>query len=515
MNHVSETLLSRLSDYVAESAGWCFPREKWRDLERGILGVARELGFSKAEDCIQSLLSQAASKERMDALARHLTVGETYFIRETRSFAILEEHIFRELIDSRKDTTKTIRIWTAGCCTGEEPYSIAMLLDRMIPDIENWSIVIHGTDINPVFLNKAAEGLYGEWSFRGTPEWLREKYFERKGRGYRIIPRIKRLVRFSYLNLKSDQFPSPVNGFGNLDLISCRNVLMYFVQSHASNIVEQFHQSLAAGGWLMVGASETSHISFSQFSLVNFPGAVFFRKDLTRRNDTGPFQSTGPGQFNLEHASRDVQRTTLCPTTPGIPDLYLKTPEHRATSTFLSEPSGSTRATHSDPGLYEGKKGHRKNDHDLKVTASDGISILLEAAQAADDLEALAKTHANQGKLEEAAQCCREAISRNRLNPKTHYLLAMILQEQGEASESIASLNKALYLDPEFVIAYFALGNILSSEGRNAESRKRFESAYALLPKYAREEILPESDGITAGRLGEVIEPIITARAIA
>src|SRR5713226_6708028 len=190
---ISALLLSQLSEFVAAQMGLHFPRERWRDLERGIGSAAREFDFKDAQECLQWLISSPLTRSQIGILARHLTVGETYFFREKRSFEVLEEHVLPELFRARGDADLRLRVWSAGCCTGEEPYSIAMLLDRLIPNPEKWSVTILATDINPRFLRKAAEGVYREWSFRDTPAWVRGRYFKRRSDGrFEIKPHLRK-----------------------------------------------------------------------------------------------------------------------------------------------------------------------------------------------------------------------------------------------------------------------------------------------------------------------------------
>ena len=169
--------------------GLYFPEARWGDLERGIVSSARELGFADIEAFSKWLRSTPLTKNHVEILANHLTVGETYFFREKESFQVLEEHVFSELIRTRHENEKRLRIWSAGCSTGEEPYSIAILLSRLIPDLKDWNITITATDINLRSLKKASEGLYSEWSFRSAPSWIKESYFKRIENGhYEIIP---------------------------------------------------------------------------------------------------------------------------------------------------------------------------------------------------------------------------------------------------------------------------------------------------------------------------------------
>ncbi len=509
MTAILETSLARLSEYVASQAGWHYPKERWRDLARGVEGMARDLGFGDAEACVQWLLSHPTSREQIDLLARHLTVGETYFIRESGTFEALEDHILRDLIRFRRDSDRTLRIWTPGCCTGEEPYSLAILLDRMIPDLDRWNITILGTDINRGFLQKALDGIYGEWSFRGTPRWIKDKYFSSAGNScYEIVPRLKRMVRFSYLNLKRDPFPGGLDDGDRPDLISCRNVLMYLVQEHADEIVKRFYQALADPGWLIVSASETSHVSYDQFETVNFPGAVFFKKDsasgrISTPRLTSAFiwaldERVNPAFGVTDEAAIESNLEANEFESPALPEGLVEE--------SVPEAWPVTYETALD--LYErgsyAEAAQRLETTLLEEGLSDSLSDRCKQA-----ITLLVRAYANQGKLPEALTWCRRAIASDKLNAAAYYLLATILQEQGEIDEAIGSLNKALYLDQNFVIAHFALGNNLLMLGKAAESRRGFESAITLLSNYRHDEVLAESEGMTAGRLAEIVNSIV------
>jgi len=150
---VPETLLGRLSEFVASCFGLHFPRERWNDLERGALAASRECGFHDEVDrFLRELLSSALNKNhdknQLETLVSHLTVGETYFFRERRSLDALEQRIVPELIRLRRDRGRELKIWSAGCATGEEPYSIAIMLSAMLPELADWRITITATDLN-------------------------------------------------------------------------------------------------------------------------------------------------------------------------------------------------------------------------------------------------------------------------------------------------------------------------------------------------------------------------------
>ena len=161
--------LSMVCEVIASRMGLRFPVERWIMLRRNLVLAARELGFQNMDRFIQWLLSSPINKTQMEILAAHLTISETYFWRESKVFTALTDFILPELIKSKKKGEKSIRIWSAGCSTGEEPYSIAIALHKTIQKIEDLNITILATDINPRALDKAIAGFYGAWSFRNSP----------------------------------------------------------------------------------------------------------------------------------------------------------------------------------------------------------------------------------------------------------------------------------------------------------------------------------------------------------
>ena len=175
------------------------------------------------------LASSNPTPAQIRILASHLTVGETYFFRERASFQALEERILPELIAKRLGRDRRLRIWSAGCCTGEEPYSIAISLDKILPDSRGWDVSLLATDINQDYLKKAKEAVYGEWSFRDHADASLESYFTKvRGSRDRLVPRIRRRVTFQSLNLAEDPISFPDkrhNGSGRHHLPKCADVL--------------------------------------------------------------------------------------------------------------------------------------------------------------------------------------------------------------------------------------------------------------------------------------------------
>lgn len=439
------SLLPALSDFLARQIGLHFPRERWPDLLRGLHGTARELHFKNVPDYIDRLLSQPLNKQQIEILARHLTIGETYFFREPQVFEALQHHVLPALIEARQQSTRQLRVWSAGCSTGEEAYSLAILLHRMIPDIAEWNITVLGTDINPQALEKAAAGIYGEWSFRGAPPWLREKYFMSAGKNlHEIIPSIRKMVTFAYLNLADDTYPSLASNTSAMDIVFCRNVMMYFEPGLARQVVDRLYQALLENGWLVVSPSEISQSSFERFVSIYLPGAILHRKSLIPQKTR---QSATPTPAETVAAIRSAAPKAMAK--PKTADIVEKIDVH---------------------------------------------AMLLKA-----------RTQANRGELPTARELCESAVETDRLNPVGHFLLGAILQEMGRNSEAAISHKRALYLDPGFVLAHFALGNIYRDQRKPHVAAKHFENALLILEKHREDDLLPESEGLTAGRLMEII----------
>ena len=468
---LSSPLLSQLSEFVATQTGLYFPQERWGDLERGIAAAAPDFNFPDRESCARWLLSAPLTRQMNEILASHLSVGETYFFREKQSLGIFEEHILPRLLQSRRQNERRLRIWSAGCSTGEEAYTIAILLDRLIPDLKEWNITILATDFNPKFLRKAAQGVYGEWSFRDAPVWLRERYFtqEKDGR-FEILPRIRKMVTFSYLNFADDVYPSLLNNTSAMDVILCRNVLMYFTAQRAKQVVGNFYRAQVDGGWLIVSPVEASNTSLSSFTPVDFPGAVLYRK--------------------MVNAESQVRNLKLCVS------------EHQVTQSFRE-----TEA--APPSLPVAQTEPVVAVADIHVAQAE--QLLSPQPDECEVPSRMARSCANQGRLSEALEWCEKAIAADKMNPAHHYLLATILQELGQHDIAIQSLMRALYLDPDFVLAHFSLGNLHQSQRRYRQAQRYFGNVLVMLRKHPQEEILPEADGLTAGRLVEIVTSLLAS----
>lgn len=181
------------------------------------------------------------------------TSGETYFFRDRGQFDLLRLRLLPELIERRR-AEKTLRLWSAGCASGEEVYSLAMLVDMLLPQREGWNIFILGSDISPAALARARRGRYGPWSFRITPPELQQRYFRHSGDEWELDERIRRMVSFRAGDLVSQ--PCPGAELRDMDLILCRNVFIYYGAEAVGAIADKLAAALSEGGYLMTGHTE-------------------------------------------------------------------------------------------------------------------------------------------------------------------------------------------------------------------------------------------------------------------
>jgi chemotaxis protein methyltransferase CheR len=492
---ISHSMLSQLSEFVASHFGLHFSKERWPDLQRGLYAAAQEYGCRHGLDgYVQELLSPALTQRQLEGLACRLTVGETYFFREKRSLEILERDIVPELIRSGAGLGRAIRIWSAGCATGEEPYSVAIVL-RKLMGLKKWNVEILATDLNAKSLQKAVEGIYREWSFRGTPAWVRSAYCDAVGdECWAITPAIQKMVTFAPLNLMDDVYPPLSNCTNGFDVIFCRNVLMYLTPEAMRKVVRQLHRSLATDGWLIVSPTETSHELFFEFARVDFGDVTLYRKSATHSRKTLTLPSVvcaangfSPQLTEQRFENAGAAMALHCSTGPQSEDR--KIPSENAEPPAPSY--GLALALH-ELGRYE--------------DAQQVIAALL--SQNGNDAPAmllLARAYANQGKLAAALVWCDKAIAADKMAARAYYLRATILQEQGSLPEALFAFKQTVYAEPQFVLGHFSLGNLALNRGKLRESEKHFENVLLLLAQYEPEDIVPESEGLTAGRLREVI----------
>lgn len=456
----SSEVLARLSDWATAQFGLRFPPDRWNELARGMASAALELGISDLEGWAATL-ADLPPGEQLKTIANHLTISETYFFRHRETFTALEREIFPTRIAERRQQGRMLRIWSAGCASGEEPYSVAILLRQRFADFRPEQVAITGTDLNSRVLGRAQRALYSEWSFRDVPDVVKQGWFQRKPNGrHEVGPEIRKMVRFVQLNLAAPHYPAEFGERGDFDVILCRNVLMYFSAEWQERIVRRLTEALAPGGWLIVGPCD---ITAAQSAAL-----------VLRQSSPGIYQKVGAEELQRSATSVRPEPATQAwlPADPPAPDQKRKA----ATIEKWMPPA----APASPP---------------IAAAASEG-----EAASR------VAQSHADRGELNEALAACDAAIAADKTNASHHYLRACILQEQNRGAEAAEAFRRVLFLDPHSVMAEFALGCLAEREGRPEQARHHFTVVLRLLAEGNRGDAVPGSEGLTVARLRAVVE---------
>ena len=265
---MNSLLLSEIADVVRNSCGLVVDPAR-RDVLVGLVGMRCER--LELDGPAAYLGRIRTDSQELQTLIEGLTIGETYFARIPPQIRALQDLVLPSLL-ARGD--RKIRIWCAGCSTGEEPYTIALLLAKLLPpDFAGWDVQVIGTDINSGALAAAREGRYGQRAVGLLGDDDLKRYFRRDGNGWTVGQQLRRIVEFRQHNLTVD--PPPAS---KLDLILCRNVLIYFDRPVMLDVVDGLHSALVPGGWLLLGHSETLWRLYDGFELVRHDDAFLYRR---------------------------------------------------------------------------------------------------------------------------------------------------------------------------------------------------------------------------------------------
>lgn len=274
-----EAIFRLLRDLIKDYCGIYFDDSSRYILERRLANRLRLQHMRDFREYYRYLMYDKRRDDELAAIIDILTVNETYFFREQNQLKAFIDEIIPEIYERNKEK-KRIRIWSAGCSTGEEPYTIAILvLEKGIPD--NWDIDIVASDINQRVLQVARKGVYKKNSFRTTNNYFLLKYFEEEqGGNFKISDAVKNVVNFSYLNILD---PFKVKFVGQVDVIFCRNVFIYFDNAVRKRVVKNFYDRLVEGGYLLLGHAESLMNISTAFTLKHLKNDMVYQKPLKAR----------------------------------------------------------------------------------------------------------------------------------------------------------------------------------------------------------------------------------------
>ena len=271
----SEESLSRIRDLLYAKTGIYLRDEKLRFLERRVDARARNHNITSTRDYYR-FLHLDRSGEELQELVDATVVPETYFFRNYPQLKLLAEQVLPEVTEEKRKTgERGLNLLSAGCSTGEEPYTLAIILREMLDDLDAWNIRIDAIDINRKSLQKAQEGRYGSRALRETPLPYRGKYFERKGEEYILDSDVAQMVTFQWMNLFDGVAMSRLPSY---DIILCRNVLIYFDHNSASKVMGYFYEIMSRGAVIFLGAAESVGRLTNLFQMVRMERLFIYRK---------------------------------------------------------------------------------------------------------------------------------------------------------------------------------------------------------------------------------------------
>jgi chemotaxis protein methyltransferase CheR len=264
-------------DFIHEKCGIFFAENKKYLVENRLSKRMTTLGLKSFRDYFYQVKYDTSLKE-FNMLMNLVTTNETSFYRNPPQLACFQQEVLPLIIEQKKQLgqSKRLKIWSAGCSTGEEPYTLGMILLEVLGERNDWNIEIIANDISENVLYSARTAAYTEMSLRTTPLYIVNKYFTREGEKYCVTDNVKRLVKFSHLNLADRRKMALMT---DMDFIFCRNVMIYFSDDIKKQIVKGFYNSLKPGGYLYIGHAESLHGISKAFKLIYFKnGLVYFKE---------------------------------------------------------------------------------------------------------------------------------------------------------------------------------------------------------------------------------------------
>lgn len=430
--------------------------------EFGIRRAMTRAGIASVSNFLERL---SADEPTFDALIEEMTVGETYFFREAPQWEILKRRVLPE-IRSRRGPNHPLRSWCAACASGEEAYSLAMVLDQ--EGLEFSSVL--ATDICRGALSRAKQGKYGNWSLRGDAAALAGPYLQTVGNQFEVAERLRRHVAFEYLNLARDTYPSLATGTWGQDLILCRNVLIYLNRQTIARVAQGLFNALAEGGWLVTAPSDPMLHPLAPFEIEMTEGGIFYRRPPLRSLEM-PADETGRDTFRLS-------------------------PEERSINESLSNEIGPQSSQSEGELLGQVRQAYQGGEYRQVVSLAEEIPDNL----AAQILKVRALANLN---TVEAARVGAQLVEHFPLSPEVNYLQAILFLALGREEEAIQGLKRVLYLDRSLALVQFTLAQVLSRRGDQAGARRCYRNARDFCRVRPPEEVLALGDGETCSQLAE------------
>jgi chemotaxis protein methyltransferase CheR len=509
----SHPAFAAVADALGRRTGLRFSPSREASAEQGLRRAMARAGVSDPNAYLGILETR---EQALDELVDELTVGETWFFREPGQLAFIRREVLPGLRRLRGESSPRPRCWSAGCSSGEEAYTLAILMAEEGID-EAWVL---GTDISRAALARAKRACYTSWSLRGEGALHAPPYLLRRGSGWEVVEQIRRRVTFNSLNLALDVYPSFTAGAWGMDVILCRNVLIYFHPDAMRAAARRLFASLAPGGWLFTASSDPPLGPYAPFECVMADEGVFYRRPVGPVYDLSLPRGERAEPNDQTREEKPPEEKSQVAALADEPNRQVEPSSFVSGIVLTGAERGATEpvpCTGSVPGSLVARRPLAAwAEHGLG--AADPVQAATEALARGDYVGALELTvplrqdpgaaalrvralaNLDLGRAEEEG---REAVGRHPLRAELHFLHATVLLGMGKFAEAGEAIRRALYLDRSLAAAHCVLGAILERSGDPAGARRAYRNARDLCAARPPDEEAPLADGESTGRLLE------------
>ncbi len=511
--NIDRTALDQLAALLLQRAGLKITPDGYHGLRLALLARMPALGLSDALDYVRRLKHLAGDHE-LRALLPLVTVGKTEFFRDTRQFHAFQSEIVPKALAQARRENRPLRIWSAGCATGEEPWSLAMVCTEC--GALETEVDLRATDVNPVAVEAAAKGRYAARRLVGVSEERLAKFFVEKEGDFHIGPLLRPFVKFEGHNLAAPVWPQVQAQ--SLDVIFCRNVIIYFDQPTIVGVLERFWEALRPGGWLFLGYSESLYKLHTRFSMVDVAGTFLYRRarpdepvrpppylgERPRPSAPSPGRSpsgflspmpTGSPSVSPSPFKPSVSASNLSAVGPIASSASGLSPAPSSPSGTRPRPATSVSSTNLPPlpsaprpGASGAKTPIERLDEVVQAIEKGDFPKALRVVHALVtdeplDLAArltLGNVHALMGNIDEAKECYAAVLAMEPLCVEARLYLAMAALQASRTDEAKTELTRALFLEPNLAIGHYLLGQVNERRGDPEGARRSYRNAIGL-----------------------------------
>jgi chemotaxis protein methyltransferase CheR len=498
---VSARALQQLASLLLERAGLKITPDGYHSLRLALTTRMPALGLEDAEEYVKRLRAPSSENE-LRALLPLVTVGHTEFFRDPKQFRALEQVLVPEALQRARRENRKVHIWSAGCATGEEPYSVAMVLAELgalSVEVDLWA-----TDLNLAAVESAKQGRFAWRRTAGIPKDKRERFFRPTEDGHEVLPWLREFVRFDGQNLAVPVFEKVRPE--SLDLILCRNVIIYFDLPTIRALMDRFLMALRPGGVLLLGYSESLFKVYDRFEMMEVEGAFVYRRPLTLAQPPAK-SSSSPGMAAQAPASR-----------PSEVGLAAAGAKPRVTQPSLPAVPAVGQANGTNPAVMPATRSLHRTLEVTPVSAT-GLPAAATGEPARKSLTAPAVATTGpvpalssaSRKAEGSAPSANEARTRGgdlpawslSLTPAERLNAAVRMMERGDFTAAVATVEQLLADEPDDLDALLTLGNLYSITGRLADARDAFAQAINREPLCVEARVFGGLASLQAGEMTE------------